>query len=111
MFGDIGKMMKLAGQMKSRMPEMQEKLAQSTYTAEAGGGAVEATVNGRLGVEDIKISGEAWADGEMDRELLEDLIKAAVAAAQQKAAAAAAEAMKELTGGMDIPDLGKMMGM
>ena len=111
MFGDIGKMMKLAGQMKAKMPEMQAKLENSTYVAEAGGGAVQATVNGRLGVVDIKIDGAAWADGEMDRELLEDLIKAAVSAAQQKATAAAAEAMRELTGGMDLPGLSGMMGM
>ena len=48
MFGDIGKMLKMVGEMKRKMPEMQAKLAASTYTAEAGGGAVAATVNGKV---------------------------------------------------------------
>ena len=40
MFGDIGKLMKLAGEMKKKMPEMQARLAASEYTAQAGGGPV-----------------------------------------------------------------------
>ncbi len=111
MFGDLGKIMKIAGQMKEKMPEMQEKLAASRFTAEAGGGSVSATVNGKLALVDVKISPEALADGELagDVEMLGDLIKAAVSAAQQQAAAAAAEAMNELTGGMNIPGMGGMM--
>ena len=107
MFGDLGKIMKIAGQMKQKMPEMQEKLAASQFTAEAGGGAVSATVNGKLAIVDIKIRPEALADGDLmsDTEMLGDLIKAAISAAQQQAAQAAADAMKELTGGMDIPGM------
>ncbi len=105
MFGDLGKIMKIAGQMKEKMPEMQEKLLASEFTAQAGGGAVSATVNGKLALVDIKISPEALTDGEM----LGDLIKAAITAAQQQAAEAAAEAMKELTGGMNIPGMPSML--
>jgi DNA-binding protein YbaB len=43
--------------------------------------------------------------------MIEDMIKAAVSSAQQQAAEAASEAMKELTGGMEIPGLGGMLGM
>ncbi|MFB3890667.1 MAG: YbaB/EbfC family nucleoid-associated protein [Phycisphaerae bacterium] len=103
MFGDIGKMFKLAGEMKRKMPEVQARLASSTYTADAGGGAVSATVNGRLALVDVKIAPAVLAD--CDAAMLEDLVKAAVAAAQDKAARAAAEAMKELTGGMPLPGL------
>ncbi len=109
MFGDLGKMLKTAQQMKSKMPEMQAKLASAEYTATAGG-AVIATVNGKLALTDIKIDQAAAADLSGDMEILADLIKAAVGAAQQQAAQAAAEAMKELTGGIDIPGLDGLLG-
>jgi DNA-binding YbaB/EbfC family protein len=103
MFGNIGKIMKLAGEMKKRMPEMQARLASTMYTADAGGGVVKATVNGKLGLVDIKIDPSVLAD--KDAEMLEDLIKAAVSSAQAQAAQAAEEAMKEITGGMELPGL------
>ncbi len=112
MFGDIGKIMKMAGEMKTKMPEMKAKLEASQHTASAGGGAVIAKVNGKMALIDIKIDPNllaGQADGEMDIEMLEDLVKAAVAAAQEQAAAAAKQAMQELTGGMDIPGLGEML--
>src|ERR1035437_10169142 len=103
MFGDIGKMLKLAGEMKRKMPEMQAKLAASTYSAEAGGGAVAAPVNGKLALVDVKIAPAVLAD--CDAALIEALVKAAVTAAQDKPAQAAAAAMKELTGGMALPGM------
>ncbi|MCK4602913.1 MAG: YbaB/EbfC family nucleoid-associated protein [Phycisphaerae bacterium] len=107
MFGDFGKMMKLAGELKTRLPEIQAKLAAAECTASAGGGVVSATVNGKMQLVDIKLDEKLLADG--DAEILADLIKAAVSAAQQTAADAAAEAMKELTGGMELPGLGGLM--
>ena len=106
MFGDIGnlgKLMKIAGEMKRKMPEMQAKLAASEFSAEAGGGAVRATVNGKLLIRGVHIDPALLADTALDAGMLEDLIQAAVSAAQEKAAAAAAEAMKEITGGMELP--------
>jgi DNA-binding YbaB/EbfC family protein len=108
MFGDIGKMLKLVGEIKTKLPEMRQKLAESEFSAQAGGGAVRATVNGQLALVDVQIDKELLADG--DAEMLEDSIKAAVSAAQAQAAKAAAEAMKELTGGMDIPGLEGLIG-
>ncbi len=108
MFGDIGKMMKLAAQMKTKLPELQEKLAASEYTAGAGGGVVSATVNGKMMVTDVKIDPQVFADG--DAEMLGDLVKAAVSTAQMQAAEAAKEAMAELTGGMQLPGMDGLMG-
>jgi hypothetical protein len=105
MFGDLGKMMKVAAEMKRRMPEMQARLEQSQFEAEAGGGAVRAVVNGKMRFVDLKIDRSLLAGGQTDAALLEDLIKAALAGAQKKASEAAAAAMNELTGGMNIPGI------
>jgi len=105
MFGDLGKIMKIAGQVKRKMPEMQAKLAAAQYTAASGGDAVVATVNGKMAVMDITIAPAVLSDDQMDAEMLGDLVKSAVAAAQAQASEAAAEAMKQLTGGMEIPGL------
>ncbi|MFW6132568.1 MAG: YbaB/EbfC family nucleoid-associated protein [Planctomycetota bacterium] len=105
MFKDIGKMMKMAGQLKSKLPEMQEKMAASEFAAGVEGGAVTVTVNGRLKVTGVRIDPELLADEATDAEMLEDLVTAAAAAAQDKAAEAMRETMRELTGGVDIPGL------
>lgn len=110
MFGNLGKMMKMAAEMKTRLPEMQERLAASEYTAEAGGGAVSAGVNGKLQITNLTIRQDVLSDNQMDADMLADLVKAAVSAAQEQAALAAEEAMQELTGGMDMGDLSKMLG-
>lgn len=106
MFGDIGKLMKMVAVVKVKLPEMKAKLAETLYTAEAGGGAVIATVSGALKLVELNISKEALAEG--DPGLLADMVKAAVSAAQAKAADAASAAMKELTAGMGI-DLGDLL--
>jgi len=103
MFSDIGKMLKMLGQLKAMLPQMQEKLASSEHTASAGEGAVTATVNGRLALVDLKIDAHRLASGQLDGETLADLIKSAISTAQQRAAEATREALKELTGGMDLP--------
>lgn len=107
--GNIGKMMQIASEMKTKMPELQKKLAETEYSADAGGGAVTATVTGKLKMVELKIDPSVLENA--DAEMLEDLVKAAVSAAQAKAADAAAEAIKELTGGMEIPGMTDMLGM
>ena len=109
MFGNLGKIMKIAGEMKAKMPEVQEKLESSTFQAEAGDGTVEATVNGRMALVDLSIDPQALNDPDMSAPMLEDLIKAAVSSAQQQAAEAARQAMAELTGGMELPGMDPML--
>jgi hypothetical protein len=108
MFDDFGKMLKMAGEMKRRLGDVQAKLAAGEFAAQAGGGAVSATVNGKGQLIDIRIDKAVLAD--CDMEMLADLVKAAVGAAQEKAAAAAAEAVKEVTGGMSLPGLEYLLG-
>ena len=103
MLGNFGKMMKVATEMQAKLPEVQQRLAGAEHCAEAGGGAVVATVNGRMQLVKLTIEEGVLADEAMDAEMLADLVKAAVSAAQEQAAAAAEEAVKKLTGGIDIP--------
>lgn len=106
--GDMANLLKNAQQIQSRVKELQEKAETMTYTAESGGGAVSATVNGKLVLMNLRIAPESVTSG--DVEMLEDLVKSAVAAAQRKATDGLKEQMREMTGGMNIPGLENMLG-
>jgi len=109
MFGDFGKMISLLGDLKTRLPEIQKKLEESTFTGVAGDGAVTAVVNGKLKIVEVKIDKEALGDA--DTEVIADLVKAAMSTAQAEAGAAAKAAVADLTGGMEIPGLSGLGGM
>ncbi len=68
---------------------------------------VKATVNGKGRIVDLKIDPSVLKACQVD--MLEDMIKAAVSAAQSRAADAAAAAVKELTGGLNLPGMEGMM--
>jgi hypothetical protein len=104
--GNLAGMLKQAKEMKGRMEQIQSELAARRHSAEAGGGAVSAVVDGKGTLVDVKIKPEATGDVE----LLEDLIKAAVGAAVDKAHQEMKEEMAKLTGGMNIPGLSDMFG-
>ena len=99
--GNLGELMKNAKAMQDRMKQMQEEMAKRTFTADAGGGMVAATVSGVLEVTAIKID-KSRIDVN-DTEMLEDLIVAAVRAAQAKAANEMQTEMHKLTGGLGLP--------
>jgi len=103
MFGDMGKILKLMGKLKTELPALQERLASSEYRAISGNGAVTATVNGRLALIDLQLDPSLLPHSELATAVMEDLVKAAVAAAQKKAMDAAHKAMLELTGGEELP--------
>jgi DNA-binding protein YbaB len=109
MFGNLGKMMKVAANLKQRLPEVQAQLDSSEFAAEAGEGAVRATVNGKGRLLGVRIDRARFGNGNLDLAALEELITLAVGAAQQDAAAAAEEAMRELTGGMQLPGMEGML--
>lgn len=96
-------MIKQAQKMQQDMIKMQEELESKTFTAAAGGGAVEATVNGKNKVVGITIAPEV-VDPD-DTEMLQDLILAAINEAMREAEEASAAEMKKITGGMSIPGL------
>lgn len=98
---NIGQMLKQAQEMQSRMAEMQEKLAQSEVTGNAGAGMVEITLNGKGEVKHIKIDKALLVPDEV--EVLEDLLLAAFNDTKAKLDAHVAEEMQKLTGGLSLP--------
>lgn len=100
---NFGKLMKQAQEMQSKMAKLQEELAQTEFDVSSGGGMVTVKMNGQQEVLGLSIDQEVFADG--DKEMLEDLIVAAINEARQKAADIAKERMSGLTGGMNIPGL------
>lgn len=96
--GDIADLMKNAGKIQESMAKAAEALAKVQVEGTAGGGAVTATVNGKMEMVSIRIDPKLLADG--DAELLEDLVTAAVNAAIVKAREAAAQSFSSLAGGL-----------
>lgn len=99
--GNLGGLMAKAREMQDRMKAVQEELANKTAAADAGGGMVEATCNGRLELVRIRID-KSRVDP-ADTEMLEDLIVAAVRAAQGKAAELAKAEMQRVAAEMGVP--------
>src|SRR5687768_274273 len=99
--GGLQGLMDAAKQMQGEMKKLQEELGARQITADAGGGMVQATVNGRMELVGLKID-KARIDTN-DTELLEDVIVAAVAAAQAKAADMMKSEMQKAAGEMGLP--------
>jgi DNA-binding YbaB/EbfC family protein len=99
--GGLGEMMKKAQEMQGKMQQMQEEMSRKQITAEAAGGLVTATVNGKMQLVKLRID---KSKGDVtDVELLEDVIVAAVSAAQERVAQSLQEEMSKLTGGLNLP--------
>lgn len=95
--GNMANLMKQAQKMQRQMEEQAKEMETKEFTATAGGGAVEATVNGSRQLVKVKLDQEV-VDPE-DVEMLEDLIVAAVNEAIGRADEESASAMSKLTGG------------
>lgn len=104
--GNIAGLLKSAKELQGNLAKLQEQLAAKRFEGSAGGGMVLATVDGRGTLVDIKIDSQAASDVE----LLEDLIKAAVAAAAAKSQEGMKQELGALTGGLNIPGLSQMLG-
>jgi DNA-binding YbaB/EbfC family protein len=100
---DMGKMMKQAQQLQSKMLKLQEEMAEKTVETTSGGGMVKVVTNGRQQVLSIQIEKEV-VDPD-DVEMLQDLILAAINDALIKSQEMASEEMSKLTGGLNIPGL------
>ena len=96
--GNIQQLMQQAQRMQQQMAQKQAELAEKTVTAQSGGGMVTATVNGAHELLELSIDPE-------DKEMLEDMVVAAVNQAMQQAEEMAQQELGKLTGGMNIPGL------
>ena len=99
--GDMAKIMKQAQEMQSKMAEAQARLDEITVTGEAGAGLVRATASAKGEVRGLSIDPSLFKPE--DREVVEDLIVAAIKDAQARAAEAAQAAMAKVTEGLALP--------
>ena len=103
--GGLGNIMKQAQQMQEKMQKMQEELAQMEVVGEAGAGLVKVTMTGSHSVRRVELDDSLLED---DKELLEDLMAAAVNDAVRRIEEQNKSRMAELTGGMQLPPGFKM---
>lgn len=103
--GGMGNLMKQAQDMQEKMQRVQEEAAKSEVQGEAGAGMVKITMNGRHDVSNVTIDPSVL---EEDKELLEDLLAAAVNDAVRKVEASSKAMMEEATAGLNLPPGFKM---
>ncbi|MCR4302477.1 MAG: YbaB/EbfC family nucleoid-associated protein [Sulfuricaulis sp.] len=102
MKGGLGNIMKQAQAMQENMRKAQEQLAAIEVTGSSGGGLVNVTMTCRHDVKRVQIDPSLLQD---DREVLEDLIAAAVNDAVRKIEKTTEEKMAGLTAGLNIPGM------
>lgn len=101
----ISDLMKQAQEMQANMQKMQEDLARAEVTGEAGAGLVKVVMNGRHDVKRVSIDDSLMTE---DKEMLEDLLAAAVNDAVRKVEVQSREQMSKMTAGISLPPGFKM---
>jgi DNA-binding YbaB/EbfC family protein len=105
MKGGMGNLMKQAQDMQDKMAKAQEELAKMEVTGEAGAGMVKVTMTGNHNVRLVIIDDSLIAD---DKDMLEDLVAAAMNDAVRRVEEQNKDKMGALTGGMQMPPGMKM---
>ena len=100
---NMQEMLKQVQKMQADMAKVQTELEKKIITEESGGGMVKATANGKKEIVSITIDEEIAKSG--DKEMLEDLVVAAVNKALQSAGKMAEEELGSVTKGMIPPGL------
>lgn len=103
--GGMGALMKQAQEMQDKMQKMQAEVAKMELTGEAGAGLVKVVMNGAHNVKRVEIDPSLLED---DKEMLEDLLAAAVNDAVRRIDENSKEQMASITGGMKMPPGFKM---
>ncbi len=99
--GGMNKMMKQLQKAQAEMSRMQEELAEKTVESSSGGGAVRVVANGQKKLVSLQI--DPAAIDEDNREMLEDMIIAAVNEAFNRVDEMVSSEMQKLTGGLNLP--------
>ena len=100
MKGNMGNFLKQAQQIKENVEKAQAQVASIEVTGESGGGMVKVTMSGRHEVKRVQLDPTVVGD---DRELLEDLIAAAINDAVHRVESATQEKMAGAMAGMQLP--------
>ncbi len=98
--GGIGNLMKQAQQMQENMQKLQAKLAEMEVEGESGAGLVKVIMTGKHDVKRVTIDPSLLAD---DKDMLEDLVAAAVNDAVRKVESYSQEKMSAATAGLPLP--------
>jgi len=98
--GGMGNLMKQAQKMQEQLQKAQAELADAEVTGASGAGLVKVTMNGRHDVKRVELDESVM---EEDKEMLEDLLAAAVNDAVRKIEQNNQEQMGKLTSGMGLP--------
>lgn len=98
---NIGQMMKQVQDMQAKMASMQDRLGDVEVTGQSGGGMVVATMTGKLEMRKIVIDPKLIVADE--KEMLEDLVVAAVNDAKAKAEKHIADETEQMMGGLKLP--------
>ncbi|NOZ41904.1 MAG: YbaB/EbfC family nucleoid-associated protein [Alphaproteobacteria bacterium] len=99
---NLGKMMKQAQEMQSKMADMQATLEQAECTGQSGGGLVSVTLNGKGNMKTLKIDPSLFNSD--DAEVVEDLIIAAFNESKRKVEDYSQTEMAKITGGLQLPE-------
>ena len=105
MSGGLGNMMKQAEALQRNMQKAQEEVARLEVIGESGGGMVKVTMTGKHEVRRVQIEPAVVGD---DREMLEDLIAAAINDAVRRIESESQQRMSELMSGLRLPPGMKM---
>ena len=105
MKGNLSDLMQQAQKMQAEMQKQQEALAAAEVTGEAGAGMVSVVMTGRHDVRRVHIDDSVMGE---DKEVLEDLLAAAVNDAVRKVEAHTKDSMSGLAAGLNLPDGFKM---
>jgi len=100
MKGGLGNLMKQAQEMQANMQKAQEEIASLEVTGESGGGLVKVTMTGRHEARRVTIDDSLVGD---DKDMLEDLVAAAINDATHKVEAVTQERMSGMTDGLNLP--------
>ncbi len=98
--GGMGNIMKQAQAMQEKMQKAQAEIAKMEVTGEAGAGLVKVTMTGNHNVRRVEIDDSLLSD---DKDMLEDLVAAALNDAVRRVEENNKEQMAKITGGMQLP--------
>ena len=97
---DINSLMQQAQAMQEKMKKMQDEAANAEVTGEAGAGLVKVIMNGRHDVKSVSVDDSLMSE---DKELLEDLLAAAVNDAVRRVEKQLQDNMQNMAGGFPFP--------